>query len=54
LDLDIDILSAEFRISCKDYESVLKSNVCHILLDVRDNLMFEISALENSYSTPLS
>jgi adenylyltransferase and sulfurtransferase len=43
------------HISCTDYnEHVLKANVPHVLLDVRDSIQFSLCALDHATNVPLA
>ena len=47
---NVSLLDAEDRISCQDYKVLLDSRSKHLLVDVRDNVEFDICHLQNAIS----
>ena len=48
----LQILDQTLRISCQEYDEIVKSQTKHILLDVREKVQFNICALEGSINIP--
>lgn len=46
----LSVLDPVDRISCSDYHQIKQTSLPHLLLDVREELQYEICALENSIS----
>ncbi|OUM65761.1 hypothetical protein PIROE2DRAFT_7178 [Piromyces sp. E2] len=45
-------ISNDDRISCEEYNEILKSNKPHVLIDVRPKGAFQAGALENAINIP--
>lgn len=50
----VKILAPEERVTVEEYNTVLKSKVPHVLIDVRPQLQQDITKLENAISIPLA
>ncbi|KXN68064.1 molybdopterin biosynthesis moeb protein [Conidiobolus coronatus NRRL 28638] len=52
--LNLKVLGKEDRISCLEYNKIQQSKEDHILIDVREDVQFEICQLPNSINIPLN